>query len=402
MSGVMKIVGLVLLTVMGCVLTTSYEAGSFTSSTRLLGYPVVHIAQSGAQGWIAIGQVNAQGLIALGQNAWGLVTFAQGGVGILFGLGQGMAGLVAIGQVGISLFFAMGQLAFGMQAIGQLGVKSRDYLKEMSAEFSEVLAYRYHATIGLIPAPRQKLTDAPEPELDHAHDFGAWPEALASRMKAASETVELKLEDALLEITGTRLRVTHGGNQHVLEDSGDAVVQLSRSRTPRVGAWFFKLIGRDPHDHRLHVELRMQRSRVRLHAKVAPALTQGLPDLEQSGTPVTSDALLALLGTAHALGLKVAQGMPMTQLETEPVEVRAIVRVFNGLKRLIRIPAVMLYLYPVMLAPKIGFRVFGSPLSDFVTVVFVGIVLVFFALLAMMVGMYPWVQPPSRRFPGYA
>ena len=142
MVGLAKILGCVIVTTLGLALFTHYEGGQ--SVTHVLGYPVVAVAQKSPTGLIAIGQVNARGIIVLGQMGFGLVTVAQGGVGLLFGVGQLMGGVVAIAQVGIGLFFFLGQLGFGASGIGQVAGINRggSYFKEMSAEFGELLSLR--------------------------------------------------------------------------------------------------------------------------------------------------------------------------------------------------------------------------------------------------------------------
>ena len=72
---------------------------------------------------------------------FGLVAFAQGGVGAIMGVGQGIAGLAVIGQVGVGLFFFLGQVGFGAQAIGQGVAVGREggWFSEMNAELHEVL-----------------------------------------------------------------------------------------------------------------------------------------------------------------------------------------------------------------------------------------------------------------------
>jgi hypothetical protein len=122
---------------------TRYQVGSLDSQTLVMGYPVVSIAQRGAEGVIAIGQT-ATGVLVFAQGGIGVWTIAQGGVGAIFGIGQGMIGLVVIAQVGIGLFFFIGQGGGGLQALGQgvVGKRLREYGKEMSEEFDELLSFR--------------------------------------------------------------------------------------------------------------------------------------------------------------------------------------------------------------------------------------------------------------------
>ncbi len=142
-TGLLKIVGVVIATALALAVFTVYREGTLVAETQVLGLPVVAVAQTGAMGWISIGQV-AGGVLVLAQGGFGVVTFAQGGVGLVFGIGQGMVGLVAIAQIGLGAFAFLGQIGVGAQAIGQ-GVykkRGRAYFEEMSAELSEVLSFR--------------------------------------------------------------------------------------------------------------------------------------------------------------------------------------------------------------------------------------------------------------------
>jgi hypothetical protein len=145
-TGLLKVVGVVIATALCLALFTVYgdgPEGALDARTVVLGLPVVSVGQTGARGWIGIGQV-ASGVLVLGQGGFGLVTFAQGGVGLIFGIGQGMVGLMAIAQIGIGAFAFMGQVGLGAQAIGQGVFKSRGraYFQELSAELTEVLSFR--------------------------------------------------------------------------------------------------------------------------------------------------------------------------------------------------------------------------------------------------------------------
>lgn len=83
------------------------------------GYPLVCVALGrNGRGGMRV----AKGWIAVGQFAFGLITFAQVGVGILFGFGQVMVGLTAVSQVAVTLLFGIGQLATGYVAIGQMAL----------------------------------------------------------------------------------------------------------------------------------------------------------------------------------------------------------------------------------------------------------------------------------------
>ena len=72
-------------------------------------------------------------------------------------------------------------------------------------------------------------------------------------------------------------------------------------------------------------------------------------------------------------------------------------RVFVGLKRLIRPFVRALYLFPLLLIAKVVLWVMEHPAGDYITVGFVGLLLVFFSLLAVLALLYPLVGPASRR-----
>jgi hypothetical protein len=149
MVGALKIFGIVIVTSLGLAVFTQYQDG--VSVNGLFGeIPVVAAAQKNAFGLIALGQVNARGVIVIAQNGYGLITLAQGGVGLLFGVGQLMAGMMVIGQLGLGLLFFLGQVGFGACGTGQLAGYARgaEYLKEMSAEFNELLSFRGRPSAG--------------------------------------------------------------------------------------------------------------------------------------------------------------------------------------------------------------------------------------------------------------
>ncbi len=89
------------------------------SEAAFLGYPLIHVAFGrNAQGRLRV----ARGVIAIGQFAFGLITVAQFGVGLLFGLGQFIFGLTALAQFAIAVLFGVGQIATGYIAIGQVAL----------------------------------------------------------------------------------------------------------------------------------------------------------------------------------------------------------------------------------------------------------------------------------------
>ena len=87
------------------------------SKAQILGWPLVHVAIGRDPRTIKLRV--AKGVIAIGQFAFGLVTVAPLGVGLLFGFGQFVAGFLAVGQVALGVQFGLGQFATGSTAIGQ-------------------------------------------------------------------------------------------------------------------------------------------------------------------------------------------------------------------------------------------------------------------------------------------
>ena len=87
------------------------------SSVEYMGFPLIHIAFGRtAQNKLRV----AKGIIAIGQFAFGLITVAQFGVGLLFGFGQFIVGFAAVAQFAITLYLGLGQFTVGHIAIGQI------------------------------------------------------------------------------------------------------------------------------------------------------------------------------------------------------------------------------------------------------------------------------------------
>ncbi|MCA1959171.1 MAG: hypothetical protein LDL33_00135 [Desulfomonile sp.] len=87
------------------------------SRAALFGIPLVHVAF----GRDSAGRRRvAKGFIAIGRFAFGAITVAQFGVGLIFGLGQFVCGLTAVGQVAAGILVAIGQAATGLIAVGQV------------------------------------------------------------------------------------------------------------------------------------------------------------------------------------------------------------------------------------------------------------------------------------------
>jgi hypothetical protein len=87
------------------------------SAQTFYGYPLIHVAfGKDARGKRRV----AKGIIAIGQFAFGVITVAQFGVGLLFGFGQFIFGLTALAQFAGALLMGVGQFASGYVAIGQM------------------------------------------------------------------------------------------------------------------------------------------------------------------------------------------------------------------------------------------------------------------------------------------
>jgi hypothetical protein len=74
-----------------------------------------------------------------------------------------------------------------------------------------------------------------------------------------------------------------------------------------------------------------------------------------------------------------------------------LVRVFNGVKRLVRALVVLVYLFPALLVLKVGLLIAGSPLSDLITFGFVLLVVATFGGLALLAALFIFVGPQSKR-----
>jgi len=102
----------------------SYSRGfEWKSKTTLFRLPLIHIAigwdMDLKEGRWQIRFRVAKGIIAIGQFAFGVITIAQFGIGLLFGLGQFIFSLVAVAQLAFGIILGIGQIATGYIAIGQ-------------------------------------------------------------------------------------------------------------------------------------------------------------------------------------------------------------------------------------------------------------------------------------------
>ncbi|HAV43001.1 TPA: hypothetical protein DCX15_03180 [bacterium] len=100
-----------------------FRGFEWKSKTTLFGLPLIHIAIGWTIGleegrWRLRPKV-AKGIIAIGQFAFGVITIAQIGIGLLFGFGQVILGLTVVAQFALGVIFGLGQFATGYVAIGQ-------------------------------------------------------------------------------------------------------------------------------------------------------------------------------------------------------------------------------------------------------------------------------------------
>ena len=123
MKRLILVLAIVVGTAIGLALFTDYMPGTLESRTLVYGLPVVSVRQTGAHGWLALGQAGT-GVLVIAQAGGGVVAIVQVGAGVVFGIGQLMGSLVAIAQLGFGVFGFVGQVGVGMQAVGQ-GVARR-------------------------------------------------------------------------------------------------------------------------------------------------------------------------------------------------------------------------------------------------------------------------------------
>ena len=86
------------------------------SSTKLFGWPLVHIAFGREKG----GKLRiAKGVLAIGQFGIGAITIAQFGIGFLAGVGQFILAPLALAQFGLGLG-VIAQFAAGIRSISAI------------------------------------------------------------------------------------------------------------------------------------------------------------------------------------------------------------------------------------------------------------------------------------------
>jgi hypothetical protein len=146
MKRLVVVLAIVVATALGLALFTDYEPGTLDAQTVVLGMPVVSVRQSGAHGWLALGQ-SGSGVLVIAQAGAGVVAIVQVGASVVFGVGQLMGGMAAIAQLGIGLFGFVGQVGLGLQAAGQ-GVARRlpkEDALAINRELDELLSFRGEA-----------------------------------------------------------------------------------------------------------------------------------------------------------------------------------------------------------------------------------------------------------------
>jgi hypothetical protein len=141
---------IIVITTVILALTTEMGSSGSISETRILGAPVVTLADD-TFSWIAFGA--GAGVIVLGAGV-GVVAFTVIGAGLLFGTGQVTAGCIAMGQAGLGLVAFLGQAGTGLVGAGQvvigalgwaqgrLAMDGEQFIKDLNADLNETLKFR--------------------------------------------------------------------------------------------------------------------------------------------------------------------------------------------------------------------------------------------------------------------
>ena len=80
-----------------------------------------------------------------------------------------------------------------------------------------------------------------------------------------------------------------------------------------------------------------------------------------------------------------------------PLHASGLLRFFLNLKDLLRLFVRAIYLFPILLVAKLVLWIMDLWYGDLITVAFVGLLVIFFALFAVWVLLYAFVGPPSKR-----
>ncbi len=123
-------------------------------------------------------------------------------------------------------------------------------------------------------------------------------------------------------------------------------------------------------------------------------------------TPEALDHLeLTLVDQDRRVTLARAGAAPAREgsIDTPPPQIterhRGAALLLQGIKAVIRVMVKVLYLFPVLLVAKLVLLLMDNPAGDMITVAFVGLVVVFFLVFALLFLVYPLAGPPSRRKP---
>ena len=224
-----------------------------------------------------------------------------------------------------------------------------------------------------------------------------WPSALEAHLQAISAAPITQLGAvATVESDSETVTFRSADGQVVTVHAHAGTVQLSRSARRKPMAWWLSKLGRDPYEHLLTVEIRDARHRIAFCMNVDPKQLDGLAVLDTKADVVSPEQGFALLAHLKLLGVSVARGNAQA---FETLNVRGSVALFRSLKSVIRVPVKLMYFTPVLLAPMAAFWIADEPAGAYLTVAFVGLVCTLFLLLAIIVGLFVWVGPRSRRFP---
>ncbi len=121
---------------------------------RIFGYPLVHISFGrDTRGRLRV----AKGVIAIGQFAFGGITIAQFGVGLVGGIGQMMVAPLALGQLALG-YIVVGQLVAGYMGLAQVGLAC--HLWSMQRADPQAVAFFKHIFYGIL----QLIGQAPAAE----------------------------------------------------------------------------------------------------------------------------------------------------------------------------------------------------------------------------------------------
>lgn len=147
-AGLFKLFLIVIATSVALMIFTIYRSDQMVSVLSVGGYPTVAIKHFGAEGWIAVSQVNAKGIIVFAQVGFGVIGFVQAGVGLLICLCQVGFGVNVIAQVGLGIAGFIGQGGGGLNAAGQgvFGFTDEAHIDSLSSELNRLFRAPWRRT----------------------------------------------------------------------------------------------------------------------------------------------------------------------------------------------------------------------------------------------------------------